>query len=428
MIRSTHLAQSLVIGLLASMPVAAEERPSIEALQAKIEAQDARIRELEAAVRRLSVATSAPASKPPAAIAVVARPAPAAPTVKLRGRLQVDALALNQGDGTTPTGTQVRRFYLGAEGQLGGGFRYLADVDVAGNRVSLQDAFIAYRASPRDELALGYFKPPAVNDELTSDVTTLFLERSAYSSVFAPGRRIGVALGHADADWGVRAGLFGERDDGSLDGDRNEGWLAAARTHVDLLPGDEVLHIALSAYYTDPSGVDETVRLRPRPEANRAAPILDVGPFAVDDAAFAGGELALAHGAWTLQAEGGSLHRWGAGADRDHWGFSSQLAWRLTGEARPYDATNGLFGRVTPAAPLGSGGPGAFELGLRVTYVDLADAAIQGGKLTTYGTVLNWYPEARVRLSANFIHARARRSLEPDMEQNLIALRAAVDW
>ena len=400
-------------------------------VEARLRAQDARIQQLEEEVRRLSARAAKPEpleAEAPAPAQIATVPAGDGPdvTIKLRGRIQVDA-ALGSGEDMS-FGTQVRRVYLGAEGRFAGRFRYLADVDFAGNNVKLQDVLIGYQIGPRTELVVGHFKPPNTNDDLTSDVHTVFLERSAYATVFSPGRRIGVGVDHAGGSWGVHAGLFGERDDAALDTGLSEAWLASGRVHADLLPGDDVLHVALSGYYSEPSSSDHAVQITQKPEVNRAPTVLDTGAFRADRGMFGGAEFAFAHGPLTVQAEGGVLSYEGAATDPLFWGYSAQVSWRWTGEARPYDAGSGTFGRVTPKRSFADGGPGAFETGLRLTHVDLDDGGVHGGKLTTYGIVLNWFLVTRVRLSANFIHADTDRAIEPDLKHDLLAIRSAVDW
>ena len=417
---------------------AAPASTEIQDLESRLRAQDARIQQLEAEVRRLSAQAAAKPNPPTEAPASgTAAPAPAKVaavparkgedvTIKLRGRIQVDA-SLGSGKDMS-FGTQIRRFYLGAEGKFAGGFRYLAEADFAGNDVSLQDVLIGYQVDPGTELVVGHFKPFITNDDLTSDVYTLFLERSAYATVFSPGRRIGAGVNHAGDSWGVHAGLFGEREDRSLDTNRSEAWLASGRVHADLLPGDDVLHVAVSGYYSEPSSSDHAVRITQKPEVNRAPVVLDTGVFRADHGLFGGAELAYARGPLTVQAEGGVLGYTGATTDPLFWGYSAQASWRWTGEARPYDVASGTFGRVTPARSFASGGAGAFETGLRLTHVDLDDDGVFGGKLTTYGIVLNWFPVTRVRLSANFIHADTDRINGPDLKHDLLAIRGAVDW
>lgn len=297
------------------------------------------MRELEARLERLSAAPPAAAIGATAAVpAVPVQPtaavspaiAPGEPTIKLRGRAQFDVLMLNRGDDETPTGSQVRRFYMGTEGKFAPGLRYQAEADFAGNKVTLQDVLIGWQATPSTEVLAGYFKPQITQDDMTSDVYTLFLERSAYAGVFAPGRRVGLGVHYAGQGWGLRGGIFGEREDASLDIGRNEGWVASLRGHTDLLPGDDVLHVALSGYYTKPSSTDHLVSLNQKPETNRAVTAIYTGNFLANVGVFVGGEIALGHGPFLLQAEGGTLKYHGPFADPRFSGWSAQASWRLT--------------------------------------------------------------------------------------------------
>lgn len=414
--------------------------PRIKDLEARVRAQEKRIHELEL---KLGTAPSpqpnSPASpQPVSALATSVKAdklstAQASPsfltgadgmTAKLRGRLQIDA-AIGSKD---LSGTQIRRFYLGAEGKLAPTIRYQAEVDFAGNKSVVQDAFVGWQVASSTELIAGYFKPQVTADDMTSDVYTLFLERSAYAGVFAPGRRVGIGANHAGKDWGLRGGIFGERDDATLDIDRKEGWLASLRGHVDALPGSDVLHLAISAYYSETSQSDHAVSLSQRPEVNRATLAINTGTFPANHGMFAGGEIGFGHGPLTIQLEGGSLKYRGPSADPQFTGWSAQVSWRWTGEPRPYDPKAGIFGRVIPGKSFTHSGIGAIETGLRVTNVDLQDDGINGGRLRTYGAVLNWYPTTHTRLSANIIHAEIDYLLSQGGDENAFALRGAVDW
>jgi phosphate-selective porin OprO/OprP len=300
--------------------------------------------------------------------------------------------------------------------------RYQADVDFAGGRVSLEDALLAYQAAQGTELIGGYFKPPITSDELTSDLFTLFLERSAFATSFAPGRRVGAGVAYRGQGWGLRGGVFGERDDAILDRDRSEGWLVAGRAHADILPGDGVLHAAVSGYFSR-IGSERLATLSLRPETNRAPPVLNTGSFEADGGGFIGAELGYGGGPITVQAEGGKLAYRGGPADPRFWGFSAQLGWRITGEERPYDAKSGIFGRLTP-----EGRSGAVEAGLRFTHVDLDDEGVDGGRLTTYGAVLNWYPVTRLRIAGNIIHAVTDRAAGTESGETLLTVRGGIDW
>jgi phosphate-selective porin OprO and OprP len=430
------LAALLATTILAPAAQAQTEADRIRELEARVSAQDTLIRSL---VERLDA--MAPAIASPLASAPASQPAPDVSklaeirtsdgvTIKPRGRIQADALLVNSGDGSTPTGTQLRRFQIGAEGKLGGGFRYSAEASYAGSKLALEDVLIAYQAGAKDEILFGYFKPPITADDMTSDNYTLFLERSAYANLFAPGRRIGIGVNHFGSNWGVRASLSGERDDAALDGNRQEGMVVAVRVHAKLLGnGGDVFHLAGSSYYTRSSSTDRTFSFSQKPEANRALAAINTGTFAASYGLFFGGEAAFEHGPFLVQAEGGSIGFSGAtGGDPHFWGWAAQASWRLTGETRVYDPKSGVFGRVVPFRPAGSGGFGAVELGLRAGQVDLNDGIILGGRMTTLGVVINWNPVTHTRFSLNVIRVKTEKPGLTDQDQTLATVRAAVDW
>ncbi|WP_333585774.1 OprO/OprP family phosphate-selective porin [Phenylobacterium sp.] len=434
------MASALIIAM-AGTPVMAQA-PLPPEVAALIEAQAAKIRDLEARLERLEAkadasplptAQSQPPKPPPISLALA--PAPQARSsdralepLTVRGRLQADALVFNNDEGSVSTGTQLRRLRLGVKGDVSERFGYVADVDFAGGSVNLQDAYLRYKVSEGLELVAGHLRPSISADELTSSNHTIFLERSAYATTFAPGRRLGVAAHAWGEAWGVRAGLFGERDASDLDTERKESSLAALRVHGDLLPGDPALHLAVSTYHARMPDRGPGVWLRVRPETNRAPRLLDTGAFIASEAAFWGLEVGYGAGPLTLQAEGGRVDYGGPISAPDYDGWSAQAAWRWTGEGRPYDIQTGTFGRITPDRPLGQGGFGAVETGLRVTHVDLGDEAVHGGEMTTQGLVVNWHPVTRVRLSGNLIQARIERLSAPALDEVLLTLRAAVDW
>lgn len=419
-----------------SVPVrAATDAEKIRDLEARVAAQEALIQTLAERLDGLTMPT------PETAVAITKPAALAAPkmseittgdgvTIKPRGRLQVEALLVNSGDGVTPTGTQLRRFQVGAEGKLGGGFRYSAEASYAGSRLSLEDVLLAYQAGPKNEILIGYFKPPVTADDMTSDNYTLLLERSAYANLFAPGRRIGIGFNHFGKNWGVRTSLSGERDDSALDGNRQEAMVIAGRVHANVLgDGSDVLHLAGSTYYTRSSSTERSFSFSQKPETNRALATLSTGNFVARSSMFYGGEAAYSSGPFLLQAEGGTLKFDGSiGNDPRFWGWAAQASWRLMGEARAYDPKSGVFGRVVPQHPVGDGGFGAVELGARVGQVDLTDEHVTGGRMTTLGAVINWYPVTHTRFSANIIRAKTELAGLDTQDQTLVTVRAAVDW
>ena len=107
-----------------------------------------------------------------------------------------------------------------------------------------------------------------------------------------------------------------------------------------------LLHVALAGRYGLVN--DRTLRLRSRPELNVAPCFVDTDPFAAHD---------------TRLAQAG-----------------------------------GYFLAVSPKRPVLSGGPGAWEAVLRLSYVDLEDGPIHGGRFWRLTPMVNWCPTDHLRL------------------------------
>ncbi len=348
-------------------------------------------------------------------------------TIEPRGRLQLEALVLNEGDDPEFRDEQIRRLYLGVQGAFSPRISYQADIDFADGEANYQDIVLHYAFDDQTELSIGFIKPAISADNLTSDVYTVFLERSAFAGLFSPGRRIGVGVSHTGNDWGLQGGIYGDKDASIPFSSASESLVASGRGHADLLPGDAVLHVALSGYYIEPSNESGGVRLSQSPETSGAATVIDTGRFLVDRGFFIGAEAGYGDGPVTVQVEGGLLDYAGPAVDPRFYGVSAQISWRLTGEERPYSSKSGVFGRVSPSRPVDQGGPGSFEAGLRMTHIDMDDRPVKGGELSSYSAVLNWYPIEHLRFSANYVHSESVRTAG-DFDQDLVAVRAAYDW
>ena len=127
-------------------------------------------------------------------------------------------------------------------------------------------------------------------------------------------------------------------------------------------------------------------------------------------------ETAAVWGPLTLQAEytanvlnGASV---GTGPNLGNLFFQAYYAEALlflTGESRTWNTKNFFFNRVTPKHPLkfkhdecDGYGWGAWELGLRYTYVDLSNGPIQSGRLDAVTVGLNWYLNANSKIQFNY--------------------------
>ncbi len=160
----------------------------------------------------------------------------------------------------------------------------------------------------------------------------------------------------------------------------------------------------------------------------RARPLLRNGPgyanpVLVDTGEINGGrqftlapEFAAVYRSWTIQAEwaGQFLTRAVApggtnqGTVLFHGGYAEVLYF-LTGEYQAYDRGEGTFGRVLPNSNLrmkrGAGvtGWGAWQVGVRFSYLDLNDKAIRGGTLYDWTIGLNWFLNPNMKVQLNYI-------------------------
>jgi phosphate-selective porin OprO and OprP len=74
------------------------------------------------------------------------------------------------------------------------------------------------------------------------------------------------------------------------------------------------------------------------------------------------------------------------------------VSWLVTGETRAYNTRGGFFNQVSPARPLFAGGPGAWELVARFSYIDLDSGARQGGTFWRLTPMVNWHVSDHVRI------------------------------
>jgi phosphate-selective porin OprO/OprP len=93
----------------------------------------------------------------------------------------------------------------------------------------------------------------------------------------------------------------------------------------------------------------------------------------------------------------------------DFDGYYAQATYVLTGESRAYNIGTGAFGSPKPARPfsLETGGIGAWEVGVRYSYVNLNDTnggyIVNGGKQALWTFGVNWYVNNNVRFMLNYI-------------------------
>jgi phosphate-selective porin OprO/OprP len=83
------------------------------------------------------------------------------------------------------------------------------------------------------------------------------------------------------------------------------------------------------------------------------------------------------------------------------YGLYAQAGWFITGESLSYVRNDAVPGRIQPRRDFGFGpdaGWGAWEAVARVSYADLSDGPVQGGRLLMFMSSLNWNLRPQLKL------------------------------
>lgn len=379
------------------------------------------------------------------------------PTVKWSGELQADFYWFNQDAankasyGDIENGEAFRRARFGMFGDLGPTI-YRIEMDFAQpGRPSFLDVFLGIHDLPNgNHFRVGHFFEPFGLERQTSNRYVTFMERAMPEQAFAPARNTGVCINrnYDDENGTIAYGVFRSDSDNWGDGVGDE-FNTALTGRVTYLPfylcdGREYLH--LGACYSFRGSNNGQARFRAQPEARvgAASPnvpfFVDTGPIPAENYQIGGLESAWIHGAFSLQSE---YMMCSVNADDGSTPFLdawyAQASYFLTGEYRPYQRKLAILDRVIPnedfvryaGQPEDKQvcyGPGAWEIAVRLSQVDLNDDGIVGGRNTDFTAGLNWYLTPHMRFTTNYIHAFPRDSAGVDSNADIFAMRMGYEF
>lgn len=347
-------------------------------------------------------------------------------------------------------GTTVRRARIGVEGKAFGDFAYNILYEVGGSGTEdaghIQEAWVQYNGFKPLALRIGAFEPQVGLAANSSTSGMPFLERPAAAeaarSLAAGDYRSAIQLS-ASGDWGSDSG-FGAywMAAGAVTGNTasviNASGSSTAQPYDEQLGytgrftvapysgADWLTHFGVNGSYvarpTDALGPDAAltatrypVQFRDRPELRvDATRLIDTGSFNAQHASTLGVEAAFQKGPFYIEGEYQKLsveRLGGVLSDPDFDGFYVQGSWILTGEARRYNTTNGVFDAPSVKFPFNpsAGTWGAIELAARYSTLNLnynegaagtapAADAVRGGEQTVMDVGVNWYLNSVVRL------------------------------
>jgi phosphate-selective porin OprO/OprP len=365
--------------------------------------------------------------------------------------------------------TFLRRARIRADGDIFGLFDFVIEYDLANasneNSGDQPPSFSNLTSSPspanvwmqiRDVPLLGYVrfgyqtKPIGMTNN-TSQANLSFLERpDVNDAIYAPFDG-GYALGLSARDWTESErmtwcyGIY--RPGTNVFGVALNKYAYGARvTGLPLYEDDGQSLFHLGFGFWGGEVVEDEMRLRARPILRNgpgfAVPVLaDTGQIPGTRQYTLAPEFALVNGPLTIQAEWAGQFLTNAVANGDaqgtvffHGGYVEAL-WFLTGEFRDYNKRDGVFGRVVPLNDYylhrgeSYSSLGAWQIGVRFSYLNLNDKAIQGGQIYDWTFGLNWFLNANMKFQFNYIVERRETTTASSTGWiNGIGIRGAFDF
>ncbi|MCS6771337.1 MAG: OprO/OprP family phosphate-selective porin [Kiritimatiellae bacterium] len=324
--------------------------------------------------------------------------------------------SLEESKGPFRNTVDFRRFWLEADGDLSSRTHFAAHVDLSGGRTAIRNLYAGLSDIPvLGTVRVGHQQEPFGLDELNANTSIVFAERAL--SAFYPGYHAGIRTIRTLA--GERAtlsyGIFRDTDEtGRIISDDGYGLTARATTLLlTNVPSSGWFHIGAAVSLREPP--EGVLDLRARPENRWVPPFLSATNLPADHIILVGLESAATIGSLSAQAEWVLSTASTDGDEQAHQGGYIQAAYALTGETRPYLARSGTVGGIQPTTTFDSGGIGAWEVAIRLSNLEFDGAPPLGGAIRNIGAAVNWYVNALVRASINWIRARVEDLGEADL-------------
>jgi phosphate-selective porin OprO/OprP len=361
------------------------------------------------------------------------------PTIKLRGRINTDALFVNQSQrneeifGDLQNAVGFRRARLGAEGTVGEQVYWVAEFDFAGGDISFKDVLIGLDKLPViRRIQVGHMLEPFSLEANTSANDITFMERSPIMFL-DPVRNWGAAiLSYTENERATfQAGVFRNgtsNNSGNDIGDQNDLAYTFRATALPWYKDDGRYLMHIGGAFSQRFAHDGVVTINQGPQSNLLqfndtppSPFVSTIKIPADDYQLYNVQWAAVFGPLSFQAEWSAMdvNQIGGGPVFLHGAYAYASLF-LTGEHRQYETKDGVFGRTRVLHPFVcmdgkhpvACGPGAWELTARFAYADFANANIPpasnglrvGDREAVTVLGVNWYLNDYTRLMFNFTH------------------------
>lgn len=340
------------------------------------------------------------------AVIVPALPASAeAPwDLKLSGRIFYDYTKANADKSDFEIDdTELRTARLAVGGKTDSiDFKLELETNEAGE-IIVTDAFADFALKGTSwKIRAGNFKTPNSLEEQTSGRFTTFAERAEFTDAFEFDRRVGIAAHTKGKDWTFMAGAFG----GDLnDTPSEEGFALAARgTYTPIHTDAMLVHLGASVRYREIGDTEQSLRYRQRPFAHLPGRMISTGSIAESDTLI-GLEAAVLRGPFWASLEYADVRSdLAVGGTGNFTGSGFETGYFFGGE-RTYKEAK--FERPKVNNPVTEGGLGALAVSAAYDTLDLTDAGVDGGAMSTALIGLSWYPTSKTRIGLSIFQSDA---------------------
>ncbi|MEN9924650.1 MAG: hypothetical protein RL268_776 [Pseudomonadota bacterium] len=322
----------------------------------------------------------------------------------LGGRLHLDAMTYDSG-AVNASDAAVRRARLELSGKITDAVRFRVDREFAGTD-GWRNAWVSLRPAKGLEITGGNFTVPFSLEEAQSSNAITFVERSPISAL-APGFGLGVAGKVAQDNWTISGGYFDDALD-DADGrtkERGRGFAGRA-TFAPLKARSQFLHLG-AAYEHRSFRADEVLRFSYGMGSNLAPNLITTNTIAAPSELNSVG-VEAAYAFKSLQVQGQfvstSVSR-NLAPELNYGAWYGQVSWMLTGQKYGYSRGSGA-----PSGPT-LGKKGGVELAARYGQLDLDDASLDRGKLSSLVLGATWYINRNLRLMANYVRSERTDTL-----------------
>lgn len=325
------------------------------------------------------------------------------------GRVHLDTVAIESDGIAFADETDIRRLRVDATLDVGDDWRFKIDGDVGGISPGVYNAWVSYRGIKNTEFRLGNFIAPFNGENMMSSNNTKFIERGLPSEL-SPNFLLGASAAYEGKNWSIIGGYFTNPIDDEALTNRDDGNSFVVRgVFAPIDKRREALHFAAAVERRElDTGASSRVRTNSEFALTTQA-ILDTGTLAgIDSYTNLNIEAGYMNGPFMVKAQQVTRDNDApALLDPTFTARSVEAAWVITGERQRYSVGTGTFGEVRPN---NDNWFGAWELAARYSTLDLTDGAVAGGEEKNFTVGVNWYVNRNVRVSANYVDAKAEPS------------------